>query len=86
MQLNLKKIASRFDMAPHCHHSGSSVRGKTRSSGHGTSEMRANMTRAASTHYERFKAYKQCKLEEGKPRPVVRNNLANKINNPRGIL
>ncbi|MCW9709275.1 IS110 family transposase, partial [Fodinibius salsisoli] len=80
--LNPKKIASRFGVAPHCHRSGSSVRGRTRSSGHGASEMRANMTlaaRSASTHYDRFKQYKQRKLDEGKPWPVVRNNLVNKL-------
>ena len=81
-QLDPKKIASRFGVAPHCSQSGSSVRGKTRSSGHGASEMRATMTmaaRSASTHCERFKNYKQRKLEEGKPWPVVRNNLVNKL-------
>lgn len=81
-ELNPKKIASRFGVAPHSHRSGSSVRGKTRSSGHGASEMRSNMTlaaRSASTHCERFKAYKQRKLAEDKPWPVVRNNLVNKL-------
>ncbi|MDZ7715752.1 MAG: transposase [Balneolaceae bacterium] len=81
-KLNPKKIASRFGVAPHTHESGSSVRGKTRSSGHGASEMRSTMTlaaRSASTHYDRFKAYKQKKLDEGKCWPVVRNNLVNKL-------
>lgn len=80
--LDPKKIASRFGGAPHCRKSGSSVRGRTRSSGHGASEMRSTMTmaaRSASTHYERFKNYKQRKLDEGKPWPVVRNNLVNKL-------
>src|SRR5699024_4734895 len=80
--LDPKKIASRFGMAPHSHRSGSSVRGKTRSSGHGASEMRANMAMAAqsaSTHTKRFKTYKQRKMAEGKPWPLVRNNLANKL-------
>lgn len=81
-QLNPKKIASRFGVAPHGHSSGSSVRGKTRSSGHGASEMRSALTMAAqsaSTHHCKFKTYKQRKLEEGKPWPVVRNNLVNKL-------
>lgn len=81
-QLNPKKIASRFGVAPHSHRSGSSVRGKTRSSGHGASEMRSTMTlaaRSASTHAQKFKRYKQRKLEEGKPWPIVRNNLVNKL-------
>lgn len=81
-KLNPKKIASRFGVAPHSHNSGSSVRGRTRSSGHGAAEMRGNMSlaaRSASTHYDRFKRYKQRKLEEGKCWPVVRNNLVNKL-------
>lgn len=81
-QLNHKQIASRFGFAPHRFSSGSSVRGKTRSSGHGNSQMRSCMTmvaRSVSHHYERFANYKQRKLNEGKPWPVVRNNLINKM-------
>lgn len=81
-QLNPKKIASRFGVAPHKHRSGCSVRGKTRSSGHGASEMRSSLTlaaRSASTHHQKFKRYKMRKLEEGKPWPVVRNNIVNKL-------
>lgn len=80
--LNHKQIASRFGFAPHRHISGSSVRGRTRSSGHGNSQMRSCMTmvaRSVSYHYERFARYKQRKLNEGKPWPVVRNNLINKL-------
>lgn len=80
--LNPKEIASRFGVAPHCESSGTSVRGKTRSSGHGASEMRATLTmaaRSASTHCGRFAAYKQRKLDDGKCWPVVRNNLINKL-------
>lgn len=81
-KLNPKKIVSRFGFAPHSHRSGSSVRGKTRSSGHGHSEMRGNMAlavRSASTHNPRFKNYKQKKLEEGKCWGIVRNNMINKL-------
>lgn len=80
--LNHKQIASRFGFAPHRFSSGSSVRGRTRSSGHGNAQMRSCMTmvaRSVSHHYERFARYKQRKLEEGKPWPVVRNNLINKL-------
>ena len=80
--LNPKKIASRFGFAPHSYQSGSSVRGKTRSSGHGAAQMRQCMAlaaRSASAHYQKFRTYKQRKLEEGKPWPVVRNNLINKL-------
>lgn len=82
VRLNPKKIASRFGFAPHCRRSGSSVQGKTRSSGHGQTEMRASMSlaaRSASTHYKKFNDYKERKLEEGKPWPVVRNNMINKL-------
>lgn len=81
-QLNHKQIASRFGFAPHRFSSGSSVRGKIRSSGHGNSQIRSCMTmvaRSVSHHHERFARYKQRKLEEGKPWPVVRNNLINKM-------
>jgi len=80
--LNPKKIASRFGVAPHSYTSGSSVRGRTRSSGHGASQMRKCMAlaaRSASTHYSKFRTYKQRKLDEGKPWPLVRNNLINKL-------
>lgn len=81
-KLNSKQIASRFGFAPHSKRSGSSVRGKTRSSGHGTTQMRHCMglaAQAASTHYRRFRTYKKRKLEEGKLWPVVRNNVVNKL-------
>lgn len=81
-QLNPKQIASRFGVAPHSHTSGSSVRGRTRSSGHGAAEMRSNMTlaaRSASTHCDRFKNYKKRKLGEDKCWPVAGNNLVNKL-------
>lgn len=80
--LNFKKIASRFGFAPHPYHSGTSVQGRTRSSGHGQTQMRSCMpmvARVASTHIDRMVAYKERKREEGKPWPVIRNNLINKM-------
>ena len=80
--LDPKHISSRFGFAPHRHISGSSVRGKTRSSGHGQAQMRASMTmvaRSVSYHYPSFAAYKERKLQEGKPWPVIRNNVINKL-------
>jgi len=80
--LDCKKISSRFGFAPHSNRSGSSMRGKTRSSGHGAAQMRKCMSlaaRAASSYYEKFRDYKQRKIEEGKLWPVVRNNLINKL-------
>lgn len=80
--LDCKKIASRFGFAPHSKRSGTSIQGKTRSSGHGAAQMRKCMSlaaRAASSYYEKFRHYKQRKMEEGKIWPVVRNNLINKL-------
>lgn len=80
--LSSKKIASRFGFAPHSKRSGSSIRGKTRSSGHGTAQMRKCMSLAAlaaSSYYEKFRHYKQRKVEEGKIWPIIRNNLINKL-------
>lgn len=80
--LDPKHISSRFGFAPHRHVSGSSVRGRTRSSGHGQGQMRACMAmvaRSVSYHHYRFATYKERKLGEGKPWPVVRNNVINKL-------
>lgn len=80
--LDPKHISSRFGFAPHRHISGSSVRGKTRSSGHGQAQMRACMTMVARSvcyHHHRFAVYKERKLGEGKPWPVIRNNVINKL-------
>ncbi|SMO42895.1 IS110 family transposase [Gracilimonas mengyeensis] len=80
--LDAKQIASRFGFAPHSKTSGSSIQGQTRSSGHGASQMRQCMTlaaRSASTHYKKFRDYKQIKQREGKNWPIVRNNIINKL-------
>lgn len=80
--LNYKQVASRFGFAPHRYQSGSSVRGRTRSSGHGQARMRACMTmvaRTVCTHTDRFAAYKKRKREEGKVWQVIRNNVINQM-------
>lgn len=80
--LDPKKISSRFGFAPHSNRSGTSTNGKTRSSGHGVSEMRSTMSlavRSASTHCTKFKSYKQKKESEDRCWPVIRNNLINKL-------
>ena len=80
--LDYKKIASRFGFAPHSKRSGTSIRGETRSSGHGAVQIRKCMSlaaRAASSYYKKFRLYKQRKMDEGKIWPDVRNNLINKL-------
>jgi len=80
--LHHKQIASRFGFAPHSHQSGSALRGKPRSSGHGVAAMRAQMTmvaRSVSTHCPKFQGYKKKKTQENKCGPIIRNNLINKM-------
>ena len=81
-QLDARSIASRFGFAPHTYRSGSSAHGKTRSSGHGVSQMRQYMSmavRSACTHCNKFRSYKEQKEIEGKNWPVIRNNTINKL-------
>lgn len=80
--LNPRKIASRFGFAPHIYRSGISVKGKTRSSKHGNSEMRRILHQAARsvcTHHPHFRLYYQRKLNEGKEQRLIMNNVINKI-------
>lgn len=80
--LNPRKISSRFGFAPHPHRSGSSVRGTSRSSGFGNSEVRRVMHQAAlsvKTHHPHYKAYYEEKRAEGKEHLLVINNIINKL-------
>lgn len=81
-QLNARRIASRFGVAPHGEHSGTSVRRPARSTGHGMREMRKLLTmcaRSAGTHHAKYQRYKARKLAEGKRSKVVTNNIINKL-------
>lgn len=81
-QLNPRQISSRFGFAPHSYQSGTSVKGKQRSSGFGNTEMRRLMYQAArsvATHNAHFNSYYQKKLAEGKDEKLIMNNIINKI-------
>lgn len=81
-QLNPRQIASRFGFAPHARSSGTSLRRRGQSTGHGNREVRKLLTlcaRSAGTHYAPFRQYKERKLGEGKRSAVVTNNLRNKL-------
>lgn len=81
-QLNPRQISSRFGFAPHPYQSGTSVKGRQRSSGFGNGDMRRIMHQAArsvATHNTHYKAYYQRKLAEGKDEKLIMNNIINKI-------
>ncbi len=81
-QLHARRIASRFGFAPHGDRSGTSRNRKSRSTGHGHSEMRKLFTmcaRSAGQHHETYRQYKKRKLEEGKASQLVTNNMINKL-------
>lgn len=81
-RLNPRRISSRFGMAAHREESGTSLKRKGRSSGHGSGEMRQLLTmcaRSACLHHEHYRAYKQRKLAEGKPKLLITNNVRNKL-------
>ncbi len=81
-QLNPRQISSRFGFAPHPYQSGTSVKGRKRSSGFGNGDMRRIMHQAArsvATHNAHYKAYYQRKLAEGKDEKLIMNNIINKI-------
>ncbi len=81
-QLNPRQISSRFGFAPHTYQSGTSVKGRKRSSGFGNGDMRRIMNqgaRSVATHNPHYKAYYQKKLAEGKGEKLIMNNIINKI-------
>lgn len=81
-ELNPRKISSRFGFAPHPYRSGSSVRGRMRSSGFGNAEVRRVLHQAAlsvKTHYSHYRDYYNRKKAEGKPHLLVINNIINKL-------
>lgn len=81
-QLNARRISSRFGFASHLRHSGTSLRHKGYSAGHGNREMRMLLTMCALSacrHHRHYRDYKQRKLDQGKPKMVITNNVRNKL-------
>ena len=80
--INSKKMASYFGIAPHEHTSGSSVKKKARSQRRGPKRPRKLIYLASlslRTHNESIKKYFMRKTADGKPKRLVLNNIANKL-------
>lgn len=77
-----KNIASLIGIAPHQYSSGKSVHRTPKSRRHGNHTIRKLLhlaARSVATHNEKFKKYFLRKLEEGKPKKLIYNNIANKL-------
>jgi|GEM_PF-954062 len=82
LQLDPRKISSRFGFTPHSYGSGTSVHSPDRSTGHGQAEMRRLMHQAArsvATHHPHYRAYYNNKLAEKDSKLLVINNIINKL-------
>lgn len=82
LQLNPRKIASRFGFAPHPCQSGSSIKKPDRSTGFGNGAMRRvayQAARSVATHHPHYRDYYNRKITEGKPERLVINNIINKL-------
>jgi transposase len=80
--MTARQIASYLKICPYQHESGSSVYKSPRSKKYGPATMRKLLHLAARslvTHDRNFRKYYLRKLEEGKPKKVVLNNVANKL-------
>lgn len=77
-----RKFACHVGLAPFEHKSGSSIRGRTKTSPLSNKNLKAVLFQAALTaiqHDPQLKKYYQRKLEEGKKKLSVLNAVANKI-------
>lgn len=80
--LNPRQIASRFGFAPHVAESGTSRQSPATSTGHGDALVRKTCCMAALSvqrHWPKMAAYKAKKEAEGKPGPVITNNIINRL-------
>ncbi len=80
--MTARQLASYLKICPYRHESGSSVYKSPRSKKYGPSTMRKLLhlaARSVVTHDRNFRKYYLRKLEEGKPKKVVLNNVANKM-------
>ena len=82
MDVGPKNLASNIGISPLKNQSGKSKHKKDKSRGNGNAALRKLLRLAARsvvTHKEKFRKYYLRKLEEGKPKPLVLNNVANKL-------
>lgn len=79
---NPRKFSCYCGLAPFPHSSGSSVRGRTKTSKLRNREMKSILFNAASTailHDQQLRSYYKRKIAQGKHKMVVKNAVANKI-------
>ncbi|MFC2096740.1 IS110 family transposase [Bacteroidota bacterium] len=79
---NWRKFASYSGTAPFEHSSGTSIRGRTKTSHLANKAMKAILTSAAIVairHDPEIKKYYQCKIKDGKNKMLVINNVRNKL-------
>ena len=77
-----RKFSCHCGLAPFAYQSGSSVKGKTRTSKHRKKDLKAVLFKAAATavqHDPQLKSYYKRKLNEGKHKLSVLNAVANKL-------
>ncbi|MBC8375756.1 MAG: IS110 family transposase [FCB group bacterium] len=80
--MTARQMASYLKICSFKHESGSSVYKSPRSKKYGPSAMRKLLhlaARSVVTHDQNFRKYYLRKLEEGKPKKVILNNVANKL-------
>lgn len=80
--LEYKKLAALIGICPYEHSSGSSIHKTPRSSGMGPPRMRKLLhlaARSVKEHQPKFQVYFARKLNEGKPKLLILNNIANKL-------
>jgi len=81
-QVNPRQLTSHIGICPHPFESGSSIYKRPRSRHYGPPRVRKLLYLAAMsmrTHNPTFKAYFLRKVEEGKSKKLVLNNISNKI-------
>ena len=77
-----RELAAHACVAPYSHTSGTSVRGRTRTSKQGHAGLKATLTIAALScvqYYETFGAFYKRRRDDGKPHLVALNAVRNKI-------
>lgn len=77
-----RKLAQRLGIAPNAHQSGTSVRRRARSRGYGPPAARKLLhlaARSVRTHNDQYRRYFEEKVAIGKPKPLVLNNIANRL-------
>lgn len=80
--VSLTHLAAHLGICPYERRSGKRVYARPTSRHYGPSQPRKLLhlaARSVVTHNERFRAYYQRKLAEGKPKRLVLNNVANKL-------